>query len=385
MAKPTHDFNEKVSFLAEWFDYESSYHKKFILNFYPSDSTVSIFDRDLNKVYLKRTKIEDVAFDDMFVGNIVRIYGRQIRITDYADCRTKNIIGKTKERTLAILKPTVVEKLGEIINHIQNHGFQLSRLRMCLLSRKEALELYADRKGETSLPFVLEHIVSGPVVAVELVGENAVDSWRNLMGPRDPIEARKVAPGSLRALYGKDSHATSGFHGSWNAESAVNEAKFFFARKNNTPQSTALLENTTCCIIKPHAIHEGNLGDIISSITDSHFKVTDAQMFYLSSANADELLEVYKGIVSDYQAMLLSFLDGPCLVLEIAGKNFEMDVHDEFRKFCGPCDAEIARQIRPNTLRAKFGRDKYKNAVHCTDLAEDTRLELEYFFRVLRD
>ncbi|XP_074042251.1 nucleoside diphosphate kinase homolog 7 isoform X2 [Leptinotarsa decemlineata] len=383
MAKATYDFNDKLSFLAEWFDYGLSYHKKFILNYYPSDNTVDIFDRELNKMYLKRTRIEELALDDMFVGNTVRIYGRQIKITDCADCRTQKYIGKAKQRTVVILKPNVVDKLGEIINRIQDNNFQIAKLRMCVLSRKEALEFYEDRKGETSLPFVLEQIVSGPLAAVELVGENAIERWRQLMGPSDPIEARKVAPNSLRAIYGKDSHATSGFHGSASPESAIKESSFFFSA--NKPQSTILLKNTTCCVIKPHAIHEGNLGNIITSITDSHFKVTAAQMFHLSNANADEFLEVYKGVVSDYNALLLSFLDGPCVALEIAGKNCDMNVHEEFRKFCGPSDAEIARQIRPNTLRAKYGWDKFKNAVHCTDLPEDTRLELDYFFKVLKD
>ncbi|CAF4219981.1 unnamed protein product, partial [Rotaria magnacalcarata] len=46
---------------------------------------------------------------------------------------------------------------------------------------------------------------------------------------------------------------------------------------------------------------------------------------------------------------------------------------------------EIARHIRPRTLRAIYGKDKVKNAVHCTDLAEDTTLEIEYFFRILEN
>lgn len=109
------------------------------------------------------------------------------------------------------------------------------------------------------------------------------------------------------------------------------------------------------------------------------------QMFYLSNANADEFLEVYKGVVSDFHALLLSFLDGPLVAMEISGKNEEMNVHKEFREFSGPSDPDIARQIRPYTLRAKFGNDKYKNAIHCTDLPEDTIEELEYFFKILND
>jgi nucleoside diphosphate kinase len=41
---------------------------------------------------------------------------------------------------------------------------------------------------------------------------------------------------------------------------------------------------------------------------------------------------------------------------------------------------EIARHIRPRTLRALYGKDKVKNAVHCTDLAEDATLEVKVLF-----
>ena len=41
---------------------------------------------------------------------------------------------------------------------------------------------------------------------------------------------------------------------------------------------------------------------------------------------------------------------------------------------------EIARHIRPRTLRALYGKDKVKNAVHCTDLAEDSTLEVRESF-----
>lgn len=37
---------------------------------------------------------------------------------------------------------------------------------------------------------------------------------------------------------------------------------------------------------------------------------------------------------------------------------------------------ELARELRPNTLRAKFGKTKVQNAVHCTDLPEDGLLEV---------
>lgn len=45
-------------------------------------------------------------------------------------------------------------------------------------------------------------------------------------------------------------------------------------------------------------------------------------------------------------------------------------------------DPEIAKNLRPNTLRGRFGVDRCKNAIHCTDLPEDGTLESEYFFSI---
>lgn len=378
------DYTDKLSFLAEWYDPPTGSITKFILNYFPCDRTLELFDRKLHRVYLKRAACEKLDNKDIFVGNTIRVYGRQIRITDYADCKTKEIVGKAAEHTFAILKPHAVEKLGEVISHIEQNGLRIVLLRMCNLTRKDALDFYAQKKGDAFLPFMVEYLVSGPIVALELVGEDAVGRWRQIIGPCDPEEARQIAPESLRAIYGakRDSNA---FHGSDNPEEVERESDFFFPpnRRNCQVGGTAIFKNTTCCVIKPHAIEEGKMGYIISAIMEKGFKITAMQLFCLKNSDADEFLEIYKGVVNDFHGLLLSYIDGPCVALEIAGSEDMVDVHKEFREFAGPSDSEVARQIRPHTLRARFGNDKYKNAVHCTDLPEDTLLELEYFFKIL--
>lgn len=382
------DYTDKLCFLAEWFENETAFHKNFIVNFYPLDETVELYDRDLNRIYLRRATCDGVKMKDMFVGNTIRIYGKQLTIKDYADCRTKKFIGKSKEHTIAVIKPSAMDKLGEVITQIESNQFQICRMRMSLLSRKEGLEFYKSEKGDAFLPFKIEHLASGNIVAAELVGEDAIARFQRVVGPQDPEEARIKEPTSLRAMYGK-MRDTNGFHASRSEEQALENACFFFPQgiDKKTPSATCTLRNSTCCIIKPHAIAEGKLGPIISYIMDSKFKITALQMIYLTSTTADEFLEVYKGVVSDFHALLMSFLDGPCVALEISGKDDDGDinVHQEFRQFAGPFDSDVARQIRPQTIRGVFGVDKYKNAIHCTDLPEDTTLELEYFFKILEN
>ena len=73
---------------------------------------------------------------------------------------------------------------------------------------------------------------------------------------------------------------------------------------------------------------------------------------------------------------------GPFIAMELADPHGANPV-EAVRELCGPADPEIARMMRPNSIRAKFGLNKTQNAVHCTDLAEDGQLEVSYFFTII--
>jgi nucleoside-diphosphate kinase len=77
--------------------------------------------------------------------------------------------------------------------------------------------------------------------------------------------------------------------------------------------------------------------------------------------------------------MIDHLASGPAVALEVRQEN----AVEKFRKLCGPYDPEIARKLEPNTLRAKFGVDRVLNAVHCTDLPEDGKLEVHFIFGTL--
>jgi nucleoside-diphosphate kinase len=61
--------------------------------------------------------------------------------------------------------------------------------------------------------FLIEYMTSGPVIALELLAENGMAKWRELLGPTDSEQARKDAPGSIRARFGKDKSLNAA-HGS---------------------------------------------------------------------------------------------------------------------------------------------------------------------------
>ena len=115
-------------------------------------------------------------------------------------------------------------------------------------------------------------------------------------------------------------------------------------------------------------------------------------MFYLDRATSEEFFEVYKGVLPEFSPMTEHLTTGPCIALEIRQENaVQIPINyniikkkvKSFRDLCGPHDPEIAKNLRPNTIRARYGIDRVKNAVHCTDLQEDGVLEVEYFFNIL--
>lgn len=52
---------------------------------------------------------------------------------------------------------------------------------------------------------LLEFITSGPVVAMEILGDDAIGRWKQLLGPANSVVARTDAPNSIRARFGSDS------------------------------------------------------------------------------------------------------------------------------------------------------------------------------------
>lgn len=78
----------------------------------------------------------------------------------------------------------------------------------------------------------------------------------------------------------------------------------FFGEVNGKPRIPfrATLKNCTCCVIKPHAVIDGNLGAIIEHIaTSGKFYVSAMAMFSLNITNAEEFYEVYDGILPTYE------------------------------------------------------------------------------------
>jgi len=125
-----------------------------------------------------------------------------------------------------MIKPEAVEKgfSGKIIDMIIENGFKVKAMKLKQLSKEEAGEFYEVHKERPFYGELVDYMSQGPIVAMILEKENAVENFRTLIGATDPSEA---AEGTIRKAYA-ESKAMNAVHGSDSDENAQIEANFHF-------------------------------------------------------------------------------------------------------------------------------------------------------------
>ena len=340
-----------MRFETAWLDPASGITRNFILTVYPGE--VEMFDVKTRKLFLKRTSCT-LPTDSLSAGRAVNVLGRQLRIAAYADESTGNFFANHRTSTFALIKPEGYKNLGSIIQAAIQAGLEISRLRMGKLSRETAQMLFHDD--------LIDSISSDVVLGLELSAPEAVSKWRELLGSID-FDSQ-----TIRGRFGRDVA-----YGSESKEDAEKELNLFF----ESIQKSAVFDNCSCLLIRPHAMKSAGL--ILQRVIDSGFEISALQMFNVGRDIADEFLEVYKGILPEQPEQVSEMSSGSFIVAEIRQEG----VVDKLRKLAGPHDPEIAKVLRPNTLRAEFGIDRVKNAVHVSDLEEDGVLECQYWFNII--
>ncbi|RHY78845.1 hypothetical protein DYB31_010519 [Aphanomyces astaci] len=169
-----------------------------------------------------------------------------------------------------------------------------------------------------------------PTIVVEVVGESAVERLPLLVS-------------SLQSRFGGNQ---PGFEVAATAADAQRWVKF---------DTFCYMQDSFCEVLDgpPFVILEGQTGAVVDAILDSGLTITAMELFNLDRTSASEFLEVFMLLVQ------------------------------RFREAAGPWDIDMARELKPSTIRARFGTDRVHNAVHCTDLSEDGALESQYFFDIL--
>ena len=130
-------------------------------------------------------------------------------------------------KTFFMIKPDGVKRnlIGEIISRVEEKGFKITKIKMMIISQDLAEEHYGEHKDKPLFSDLVSFITSGPVVAMQVEGENVVAQIRNLMGATNPSDA---TPGSIRGDLATELDKNV-VHGSDSDESAERELNLFFS------------------------------------------------------------------------------------------------------------------------------------------------------------
>jgi nucleoside-diphosphate kinase len=126
-------------------------------------------------------------------------------------------------------------------------------------------------------------------------------------------------------------------------------------------------------IVKPDAVEKGAIGGVLDLIEKGGLRIVELRMTRLAPADAEGFYAVHKA--RSFFGDLVRFMtSGPCVVMALEGEN----AIARYRELMGPTDSKKAP---PGTIRAAYGTDIERNAVHGSDSPETARFELGFFFK----
>ena len=166
--------DSRLVFQAEWYDQNAELVRRYQFMFYPVDNTVEMFDvknrwadyglsitiwvkvtilcqlfRGMGfsvgcfiisveylfpqmlqwkqtltsrRLFLKRSAVPNITEDKLYVGSVVNVNSRQLTLTGYGDNFTEKTLATRNEKTLAIIKPDAVGKVGPILERVCREG-----------------------------------------------------------------------------------------------------------------------------------------------------------------------------------------------------------------------------------------------------------------------
>ncbi|XP_022535892.2 thioredoxin domain-containing protein 6 [Astyanax mexicanus] len=267
------------------------------------------------------------------------------------------------ERTLALIRPDAARENREmILAKIHKAGFKVAMQKEVMLTEEQVCLFYSEHQNEEYFPALLKSMTSGPVLALALAKQGAVEHWRNLLGPKDPKQAKEDQPESLRAQFAGESECVNQLHGSQSLEEAEKEISFFFPKEQ------------TLAVIKPDTSEE-HRDEILEEIQAGGFTISQLQETVLSREMAEEFYREHRD--KPFFSQLVDYMcRGPCTMLILTKEN----AVEEWRAMMGPTDPNDAKENAPGSLRARFAKDILENAVHGSSNTEHAQEKIHFLF-----
>ena len=130
--------------------------------------------------------------------------------------------------------------------------------------------------------------------------------------------------------------------------------------------------NKTLAIIKPDAVKDNNIGEIITMFKNAGFKIKAMKMVKLTKESAEGFYEVHRE--RPFFGELVEYMtSGPCVPIALEKDN----AVEDYRKLIGATDPTKADE---GTVRKLYGSSIEANAVHGSDSDENAVIEIAHFF-----
>lgn len=72
--------DDRYVFVVEWFDSTASLVRTYNFTYYLKDKTIEMFDLKNRKIFLKKTEYPTIQLKDIFIGAILNVYSRQLKV-----------------------------------------------------------------------------------------------------------------------------------------------------------------------------------------------------------------------------------------------------------------------------------------------------------------
>jgi len=128
----------------------------------------------------------------------------------------------------------------------------------------------------------------------------------------------------------------------------------------------------TLSIVKPDAVEQGVIGEIVRALEQNQFRIVAMKMLRLTQQQVEGFYAVHRA--KPFFDSLTRFMSsGPVVVLVLEGDN----AIERLRDLMGATNPANAA---PGTLRKQFATSIERNVIHGSDAPETAAFEISYFF-----
>ncbi|MDR2539264.1 MAG: nucleoside-diphosphate kinase [Chlamydiales bacterium] len=129
----------------------------------------------------------------------------------------------------------------------------------------------------------------------------------------------------------------------------------------------------TLSIIKPDAVANNNIGEILSYFEKAGLEIVGIKMQRLTIEQAKAFYAIHAHRPF-FQELIQFMTEGPIVAFVVEGDN----AISRTRELMG---ATNPKEAAPGTIRRDFGVSIERNAIHGSDTSENAKMEISFFFQ----